>query len=99
MGKQMIPKHLTPAPYQIKWRLLRHSDDRKRQHMSLAVDPATSRVHISCPNNIAMPKQKALLLADILVDLAEQLPDLPEPERTECASKPHDPTEQPTQSE
>ena len=98
MGEQVIPKHLIPAPYQIKWRLL-DGDNRKRQHMSIAVDPVTSRVHISCPNNIAMPKQKALLLADILVDLAEQLPDLPEPERTECTSKPHDPTEHPTQSE
>lgn len=93
----MIPRHLTPAPYQIKWRLLRDSDDRKRQHMSLAADPATSRVHISCPNNVAMPKEKAMLLADILVDLAEQLPDLPE--RTECTSQPHDPTEHHTQSE
>ena len=92
----MIPKHLIPAPYQIKWRLL-DGDNRKRQHMSLAVDPVTSRVHISCPNNVAMPKQKALLLADILVDLAEQLPDIPE--RTSCASKLHDPTEQHTQSE
>lgn len=89
----MIPKHLFPPPYQIKWRIT----ERKRQHMSLAVDPATSRVHISCPNNIAMPKQKALQLANILVDLAEQLPD--PPEWTPCESKPHDPTEQPTQSE
>lgn len=91
----MIPEHLMPPPYRIKWRL--RDENKTRQHMSLAVDPVTNSVHVSCPNNIALPKQKALLMADILVDLAEQLPDLPE--RTECASKPHDQTEHPTQSE
>lgn len=96
MGEQVIPEHLMPPPYRIKWRL--PDIDRTRQHMSLAIDPVTNSVHVSCPNNIAMPKQKALLLADILVDLAEQLSD-ERPERTECTSKPHDPTEHRTQSE
>lgn len=95
MGGQVIPKHLFPPPYRIKWRL--KDENKTRQHMSLAVDTVTNSVHVSCPNNIAMPKDKALLLADILVDLAEQLPDIPE--RTLCASNPHDPTEHPTQSE
>jgi len=92
----MIPLHLMPPPYRIKWRL--KDENKTRQHMSLAVDTVTNTVHVSCPNNIAMPKEKALLLANILVDLAEQLPD-PQPEGTPCASKPHDPTEHHTQSE
>ena len=60
----------TPGAQRVRW-----TWDGKRKNFDAAPDYERRMVLVYCGARIELPKAKAMMVADLLVDMAEQLPD------------------------
>ena len=60
----------TPGAQRVRW-----MKEGKRKNFDAAPDHERRMVLVYCGARIELPKAKAMMVADLLVDMAEQLPD------------------------